>query len=692
MARGPSDPYEQPQPQDFDPRTADRGGDYSYAPSEEANYGYGLSQERSHPEPGWNADYSLSSGGTTGHSRSYSAGYDEPTSRVLTSDTAHSRSSSTGITASSGWRQQPYDHDLPPLPPPPPVDYTTAPLAQQARMFGFFSPGVPHEPRDFDPNDATNDSRSAVKLSDQIVTPSQVRHETRHVPSEPKETRQGSVDEEKTSGGARRPGNGKKGAKDPAQRHEEYDEKEQYGYDGKASTVDLVDSLDYSSERKGDHPEGPVAAPTKKGGPAISKGEVSHLQSAVREANIWIQSIADLYMRYLALPSAEDSQAIALKEEQADATTATRALFTTLRNRLHVLDQGNANLRALIPLGQSLYNLSLADVDVRQQQVDALKDRFKEVIQHYAEVERDNRAKHRARLAKQVRIVNPILTQEEIDDIVQQAEAGDGAVFAQAVHTKSYRSHAARGALREVESRAAELARIEQTLIELAQLFQDMAVLVESQHVAIVAIEADAAQTHKDMEVGLKNTKSAVVHARSARKKRWCFFFIFLVLFLIVAVVVVVIVFKVILPAVHNNHTSSATPAAQTKSLIAASAKSNIALSPSRSSTSSPVNTPSSSTAGTASAASTTDFAASTYTFARSEASSSNHTSSLSTASGSRVASSSAVKHSASVKSLSSTKRDEEVKFTPPAKTRTSARSRSSVEPSSFKSKSTAAA
>ncbi|GAA5948879.1 hypothetical protein JCM21900_003458 [Sporobolomyces salmonicolor] len=736
-----SDREEQPQLQDVAPRTADSGGDYSYGPSEGGNYGYGASEAQSLPEPGWNADYSLSGKGTIGRSPSYFSGYDEPTSRALISNTAHLRSSSA---VPSRWSQQPDDHDLPPLPPSPAV-YTTPPLAQEARVFDSFSSGMPDEPGDHDSEDVVHDSQFVIKFSDPFVTPSQVRHETRYVPSNPKETRQRSIDEGKTSGEAQRPGKGNKGTRGADHGHE-YDEKEKYGYDGKASTIDLVESLDYSSERKGSYPEEPVAKLTRKGGPTISKGDVpfeetsefleeaslrlnasrfsgllsddehalqvSNLQSAVREANNWIKSIHDLNKRCLALPSAEDSQAVALKEEQTDATAATRALFTTLRNRLHVLDQGNANLRALIPLGHSLYNFSLADVDARQQQVDALKDRFKEVIQHYAEVERDNRAQHRARLAKQVRIVNPILTEEEIDDIVKHADAGDGAVFAQAVHTKDYRSYAARGALCEVETRAAELARIEETLSELAQVFQDMEVVVKAQNVSIVKVEADAARTHKDVEVGFKSTEAAVVNARSARKKRWCCFFLLLVLLIIVSVVTVVIVFEVILPAVHNKHKSSGpavtTPAAastsQSRSLLAASVKSNLILPPSMSSTSSPVNTSTSSTASIAPAVSTTAPAASTYTFDRSAASRSSHASSLNTASDSDIALSLGVKHSASVKSiarvksissiesLSSTKRNEEVERRPSARTSTSPRSSSSARSRSVESKNTAAA
>ncbi|KAM0754779.1 t-SNARE [Meredithblackwellia eburnea MCA 4105] len=247
------------------------------------------------------------------------------------------------------------------------------------------------------------------------------------------------------------------------------------------------------------------------------------------------------------------------------------------------LEQGNANLRALIPVGQSLHKLSLQDVDVRQSQVSALKERFKDSIQKYAEVERDSRAKNRSRMERQVKIVNPSLNPDEVQNVVRQAEEGGGNLFSQALlQSNGQRSYAARGALREVESRAAELARIEQTLIELAQLFNDMAMMVEAQDVQIVQIEQQAEVVHKDVEKGLEDTKKAVVSARSARKLRWWCFGIILVILIIVAIVVVV---EVVIPLINKNkgssssgsHTTTVTQSSTaTPTAAAASASSNV--------------------------------------------------------------------------------------------------------------------
>jgi syntaxin 1B/2/3 len=88
----------------------------------------------------------------------------------------------------------------------------------------------------------------------------------------------------------------------------------------------------------------------------------------------------------------------------------------------------------MIPLGQSAHKLSLSDVSVRQQQLQNIKTRFKDAIQRYAEVEKDNRSKNRAKMERQVRIVYPQLSYEELQQIVRQAEMeGGSALFAQAV-------------------------------------------------------------------------------------------------------------------------------------------------------------------------------------------------------------------------------------------------------------------
>ncbi|TKA57521.1 hypothetical protein B0A53_00753 [Rhodotorula sp. CCFEE 5036] len=350
-------------------------------------------------------------------------------------------------------------------------------------------------------------------------------------------------------------------------------------YGGTIYEGDALDEEKYGIDHPNEaaHKESATSQIGRDGRPRIQKGDVPHeemsaffeeittLQQDLRRAHSLIQIIGSLRDRLLAIPSAESAVGIEVRDDLTAQTTAARELFTSIQTRLRVLEQGNANLRVLIPAGQSLYNLSLQDVDVREQQVGLVKGRFKEVIHRYAETEREHRAKQRLRLERQIKVVNPSLPPEEVQDLVNRAEDGEsGAIFAQA--TTGYRSQAARGALREVQTRAAELARIEQTLIELAQLFQDMAIMVEAQDVVIAEVEQTAAVVSHDMEKGVEQVQVAVKHARNARKFRWICFGLLVLILVILAIVLCATLIPPALRARNNNSndTPPPSPAAST--------------------------------------------------------------------------------------------------------------------------------
>jgi syntaxin 1B/2/3 len=85
----------------------------------------------------------------------------------------------------------------------------------------------------------------------------------------------------------------------------------------------------------------------------------------------------------------------------------------------------------------------------------------------------------------------------------------------------STRHGEARSALREVQSRHQDIQKIERTITELAQLFNEMSIMIEVQETAIDNIEQKAQETETHVEGGLQATEQAVVSARAARRKKW---------------------------------------------------------------------------------------------------------------------------------------------------------------------------
>ncbi|KAF8636668.1 hypothetical protein AX17_003474 [Amanita inopinata Kibby_2008] len=261
-------------------------------------------------------------------------------------------------------------------------------------------------------------------------------------------------------------------------------------------------------------------APSGTAGDSMSAfySEISSLQDSIRSFNDNVARIGDLHSR--SLNNMDDNAAQLNSAHLEGLVEETSALSATLKRRIKALErQGGAG----------------RDGQIRKQQTALVKSKFVEAIQNYQTVEQQYRTKYKQRMERQFKIVKPDATPEEIRDAVNDEQAGQ--IFSQALMS-SNRYGTSRAAYREVQERHEDIKKIEKTLTELAQLFNDMSVLVEQQDETINVIETHAAGVEKDTEAGLQYTEKAVISARSARKKRWICFVIILIVLIIVGVVV----------------------------------------------------------------------------------------------------------------------------------------------------------
>ncbi|ODN80700.1 hypothetical protein, variant [Cryptococcus amylolentus CBS 6039] len=166
-------------------------------------------------------------------------------------------------------------------------------------------------------------------------------------------------------------------------------------------------------------------------------------------------------------------------------------------------------------------------------QAEGVKTRFQGLLQEHQVIEKEFRKKVKDRVERQYRIVKPDATEDEIR---QATESDNPQVFSQAL-LNSNRYGSARGAFREVQERHAEIQKIEKTLTELAQMFQEMAMLVEQQDETIVNVEQQAQGVDQDISAGLVQTDRAVESARKARRKKWICFWIVVAILCIIAII-----------------------------------------------------------------------------------------------------------------------------------------------------------
>lgn len=248
--------------------------------------------------------------------------------------------------------------------------------------------------------------------------------------------------------------------------------------------------------------------------------EISSIQESLKIFNENVASISDLHAR--SLNNTDDAAAARNTQQLEELINETSAISTTLKRRIQALERQGGSARE----GQ-----------IKKQQSALVKSKFVEAIQNYQQVEQQYRQKYKQRMERQFKIVKPDATPEEVRAVVDDDQGGQ--IFSQALMS-SNRYGESRAAYREVQERHEDIKRIERTIAELAQLFNDMSILVEQQDETINTIEAQATEVEKDVETGLGYTDKAVTSAKSARRKRWICFLIFLVILIIVGVVVAI--------------------------------------------------------------------------------------------------------------------------------------------------------
>ncbi|KAG2349646.1 t-SNARE [Suillus weaverae] len=260
------------------------------------------------------------------------------------------------------------------------------------------------------------------------------------------------------------------------------------------------------------------------GGDSMSDfyAEISSIQDTIKTFNANVSRIDELHSR--SLNNTDDAAAQRNASQLQELVEDTSALSATLKRRVKDLERQGGSGR---------------DGQIRKQQTALVKSKFVDAIQSYQTVEQQYRQKYKQRMERQFKIVKPDATPEEVRAVVNDENGGQ--IFSQALMNSS-RYGESRAAYREVQERHQDIKRIEQTIAELAQLFNDMSMLVEQQDETINTIQATAELVEKDMEAGVQHTGKAVISARSARKKRWICFFLILLIIAIIAIIVVVVV------------------------------------------------------------------------------------------------------------------------------------------------------
>jgi len=197
-----------------------------------------------------------------------------------------------------------------------------------------------------------------------------------------------------------------------------------------------------------------------------------------------------------------EADATSTRRELDNLSSSTMSMFRDLTDRVRMVKS--------VPEGRQPRNAA---------QVGRVERQLKEANQEYQRVESAFRKKTQDQMARQYRIVRPDASESEVRSAVEDT-SGNAQVFQQAL-MQGNRMGEATSTLNAVKARQQDMAKIEQTLGELVQLFTDLSVLIEQQETQFVDISQKTEMVEEDTRQANVEIGTAVQTAVKTRKKKW---------------------------------------------------------------------------------------------------------------------------------------------------------------------------
>jgi len=175
-------------------------------------------------------------------------------------------------------------------------------------------------------------------------------------------------------------------------------------------------------------------------------------------------------------------------------------------------------------------NVKQSEIRIRRNIHQTLTQKFVQVVRDYQQTQQQYKVKMKEKVARQVRVVKPEATYEEIDQALRSGDTN--AVYRAAILQQS--ADPVSEAYLNVADKYQDVLKLEQSIVELHQMFVDLALLVDQQGEMLDKIEFSVNAAENYVEEGNKELTKALVARKALRKK-------YFILFLIIAVILVII-------------------------------------------------------------------------------------------------------------------------------------------------------
>mmetsp|Transcript_3978 Transcript_3978/g.4062 ORF Transcript_3978/g.4062 Transcript_3978/m.4062 type:complete len:302 (+) Transcript_3978:133-1038(+) len=239
--------------------------------------------------------------------------------------------------------------------------------------------------------------------------------------------------------------------------------------------------------------------------------------------------ITDINQQVILATTAEQEQKLSLElgpivQETNSKAAVSKALLQRLREDTEKIKSSNKSKQS--------------EIRIRENLVNTLTRKFVDVIKEYQNAQQKYKTDIKKKVKRQVQIVKPDATTEEIDDVLKSG-GGTSEVFKTAI-LKGEAADPIRNAYLNVVDKYQDVLTLEASVAELHQMFLDFALLTEKQGELLDQIEHQVKAAADYIEEGNENVVESIEISKSIRKKQCWVLMIFAVIAIIIIIISVV--------------------------------------------------------------------------------------------------------------------------------------------------------
>ncbi|CAG0899764.1 unnamed protein product [Darwinula stevensoni] len=250
-----------------------------------------------------------------------------------------------------------------------------------------------------------------------------------------------------------------------------------------------------------EHSGSVLGANRERSGSVLGRARVEEIREMIEKMHANVESVKVKHSAILSAPTTDDR----LKQELEDLTDEIKKAVSKVRAKLKAMEQKLEKKRA---------KSTPAATRIRETQLAALTREYVHAVEAFHRAQTDYRERWRRRIQRQIEFAGKSLSSKKVEEIV---DAGNEIMFIHGIVIDEELM-----TLAEMESRHADVVKLEASIKEIHDLFADMADLVERQFLAAVAVSSEAGNVgacHSKLEIGLAATWEFIVPTNSCQSQ-----------------------------------------------------------------------------------------------------------------------------------------------------------------------------